>query len=127
MEIKAKDVRVGVSWVMGNAPYQVTLNALSTHIMYLNQGKDPYFDPIPLTEGILLKAGFVKHHTTDEYHSIILPIKCELSNFICISGKDCIIIQGSDEITLAPIKYVHQLQNLFFSLCGKELNLDLSK
>lgn len=71
------------------------------------------FKPIPITEEWLLKFGFHKDgeyysNGTKHYH---LPSNCFYSGNDHVSG-------GNVD---ARIIYVHQFQNLFFSLCGKEL------
>jgi len=76
------------------------------------------FKPIPLTPEILEKAGFEKgieltgswtyylNETEIRFNGeAILQVDC------CDYGK--------------PIKYIHQLQNLYFSLTGEELAIEL--
>jgi hypothetical protein len=71
------------------------------------------FEPIPLTEEWLLKFGYIKGkiYYTEKEHGIISfyfndseELKCEVYDW-----------------TYDNIKYVHQLQNLYFALTGKEL------
>ena len=71
------------------------------------------FDPIPLTEDILLnRCGFYKYPA--------LFYKCK----VCIS-----IIHGKLYFKFkqenVEIKYLHQLQNLYFALTGNELEINL--
>lgn len=82
--------------------------------------------PIPLTEEWLLRFGFSVNFTSDadEYWTLELDgVKyCDLS--LMSVDKN-----GFMEVCLFPYedlfryKYVHALQNLFFCLCGKELEL----
>lgn len=87
------------------------------------------FNPVPLTEEILLKCGF-------EYKKGILRIdisqdtylKGNLNNFefhmaICEKLEFC--DEVTDIVSLKPIKHLHQLQNLYFALTGKELEINL--
>lgn len=83
-------------------------------------------DPIPLTPELLKKAGFKRH-------------KCGPSGQDMWAGMDGWSIQGSSDwlfrgspncLHLAgyyntQIRYVHTLQNLFFSLTGEELSISL--
>ena len=69
--------------------------------------------PIPLTEEWLLKFGF---EFTKLYY-----IRYNDDLVIYFDGIEKFYFQrNSKTLTL---KYVHQLQNLFFCLCGKELEL----
>lgn len=84
-------------------------------------------EPIPLTPEILEKAGF----TTDE-NKVEFNIGLPLGN-----GSDLFIEDEGDPYMSCGIKsvdifhyfrdirYVHQLQNLFFSLTGTELTINL--
>ena len=75
------------------------------------------YKPIELTEEILLKCGFEKHF--------------ELDNVLCLlgfsiedrSGKFNLFYNGA--CVVPSIKYLHQLQNLYFALTGEELNIQL--
>ena len=81
-----------------------------------------YIEPIPLTEEILLKCGFEKGYIM--YFIRICETRCYLRPSyrggyyygICpyIELRDCKTIQ-----------YLHQLQNLYFALTGKELEIKL--
>ena len=77
-------------------------------------------EPIPLTEEWLVKFGF------DKTNSIRLMI--DISSYylqVTASNLDCLILSQDNSIStiLRPIKYVHQLQNLYFALTGEELTL----
>lgn len=75
--------------------------------------------PIPLTEEWLLKAGFKKCFTNDFWYSIKIADKRLL-----ISTLGNIEIEKWDRTMIAfhdICKYVHQLQNLYFALCGEDL------
>jgi hypothetical protein len=76
--------------------------------------------PIPLTPEILEKAGFVKGlssaiHRRQDY-------QMERFGIICIcNSENQFFVNGR----LVVLKYVHQLQNLYFALTGEELNIEL--
>lgn len=80
------------------------------------------FDPIPLTHEILLKCGF-------EEGAWFLHIpKCNLY-FVWFSDTGTVELEIS-EGTYSPglnyeCKHLHQLQNLYYALTGKELNIEL--
>lgn len=84
--------------------------------------------PIQLTEEILLKLGFeVKSNAGVKYisfgrinksYEVYLPI---VNNILCLS-----IWQNKMFLDLGTrIKYLHQLQNLYFALTGQELEINL--
>ena len=72
-----------------------------------------YIKPIPLTEEWLLKFGFETDNI--EWWNGIISIGIYKDGlFYCPTGKISLRI-GKE------IQYVHQLQNLYFALTGKEL------
>ena len=75
-----------------------------------------YYKPIPLTEEILLKLGFKQNE----------QFKTNFKFYLKEDEIDINIYNGKNNSWLNDryiinLKYVHQLQNLFFSLCGEEL------
>lgn len=77
--------------------------------------------PIPLTPEILEKCGFKKIIADGGavgYYEYYDNGKYETS----VLSKWGITLMGIDSI---HIKYLHQLQNLFYALCGKELEIKL--
>lgn len=77
------------------------------------------FSGIELTEEILLKCGFDKVNEFEGYadkkHCLLRTGDFYLFMPFCTEDKDCYI----------EIKHLHQLQNLFHSLTGQELNVKL--
>lgn len=73
--------------------------------------------PIPLTEEVLLKCGFEKS---------------SLGYFTIFCGSNVMSVYCFDEFsrvkivsqTICCVNYLHQLQNLYFALTGKELQLN---
>ena len=107
--MKANELRIG-NYVL------LTKDNFYTSKIYQLDGFDIYkldesncFDakPIPITEEWLLKFGFEKN-SIDLFYS--------LKNFII--RHDFILCDIDIRV---EIKYVHQLQNLYFLLTGKEL------
>ena len=78
-------------------------------------------NPIPLTEEILLKFGFKYREFLNDFF-----IKLDDHN-ILIAEKEVIWFaiykceENQRKYFLTKRYYAHQLQNLFFSLCGEEL------
>jgi hypothetical protein len=75
------------------------------------------FRPIPLTEEWLLKFGFEKPAHIwcgDKFH---------LTNYDRDHSLWCVAMNKNNAI-IANIRYLHQLQNLYFALTGEELTLN---
>jgi hypothetical protein len=75
-------------------------------------------EPIPLTEEILLKLGFKQNE----------QFKTNFKFYLKDNEIEINIYNGNNNSWLNDryvinLKYVHQLQNLFFSLCGEELTV----
>lgn len=93
-----------------------TVNSLT-----LQDGSDDISDytPIPLTPEILVKAGFVKANTTDNYIIFINGIA------FGISANGDVDMDYMEFEEVCNIKYLHTLQNLYFALTGEELTFEL--
>jgi len=127
--MKALELRIG-NWII--EPESDDKSPFKVWGVYCEKGNDKingypisYFKPIPLTEEWLLKFGFKKELLSDDssyYYSLGFNENkyCDLS--ICSCDKN-----GFIEVTLFPYedwfryKYLHQLQNLYFTLTGEEL------
>lgn len=77
-------------------------------------------DPIPLTPEILEKAGF----QTIDMNDLGLYISLKISRDIGLNWNNKSIWIGEYN---TKVVYLHQLQNIYFALAGKELEIDLSK
>jgi len=73
------------------------------------------YNPIPITEEWLIKLGFKKNITTDLYPTFSYDI---------VNVNDSIVYVLNYGF-VNHIKYVHQLQNLYFALTENELNVTL--
>lgn len=99
--MKASELRIG-NYVKD--PYNNTIRLVSVD-------KDAsMIRPIPLTEEWLLKFGFEK--SGDHYNKWVDDVRA----FILLNDFTLCDIDLKVEI-----KYVHQLQNLYFALTGKEI------
>lgn len=84
-------------------------------------GKENGFEPIPLTGKWLLKFGFKKYfdNNNESYFRINDDMFITADYYVYLMGDDafeCLKLKRK-------IKYIHQLQNLYFSLTGKELTI----
>lgn len=72
--------------------------------------------PIPLTEDILLKAGFTKSERDGYYYYNSMLVTYKRFEFFGLVGAS---------LSFREIKYVHELQNRIYDLLGEELNIEL--
>lgn len=77
------------------------------------------FIPIPLTEEWLLKFGFKKNLNSNDIIYYILAGECLLEYNLTHNFADIDLF--------IDIKYVHQLQNLYFALTNEELTYEQQK
>jgi hypothetical protein len=71
-------------------------------------------EPILINEDWLLKIGFIKTDLGYEINTFVLK-------FICWNETQ--YFYGSITDIIVEIHYIHQLQNLYFAITGKELTL----
>jgi hypothetical protein len=91
---------------------------ISDFPIYKNYLDASWVEPIPLTEEMLLKCGFVKDITS-------IKLSCNNINLNIRYDSNSIRIGFGDYYRLKHIKYLHQLQNLYFALTNEELQIEL--
>lgn len=131
MSIEARDLRIGNLVMAGNS--RVLVNGIHDGF---SGGINPYswsgdgdsgidvdyefsvLSGVPLTEDWLVKLGFV-HRTAQDISWYSIDGK----NGISLSDNKFNFITGNFvcQLVLREIQYVHELQNLYFSITGKEL------
>lgn len=131
--IQANELRIG------NYVYD-PINKENVKLVAIEQGNRPItlgskgtssfsgFDclkPIELTEDILLKCGFKVLENQPRKWFKIKTKKRGISLEICFSSKRIVLNNGYDFIDLLYVKYLHQLQNLYFALTNQELTINL--
>jgi hypothetical protein len=100
--------------------------------------KPSYFEPIELTEEVLLKIGFKKEKKItsnlyyldfEENEDDITRVKYVIYNSNSLPLLKIITTKYNSfegfELTKRGIKYLHQLQNAYYCLTGQELNIEL--
>jgi hypothetical protein len=134
-----KELRIGNLVDLGNRIAKIIeIGYLSCVVGDLEETQDTIEDyerikPIPLTEELLYKFGFVdidkRDHDyniyTDSNHDYYLQIDTRRKD-----GKYTILDNSFDDLrvfSMVDIVYVHQLQNLYFALTGEELTLNKNK
>lgn len=76
--------------------------------------------PIPVTEELLLKCGFTKLKWITESNVF------EHGDINCRLDENGLQVFGADFNNLKPLKYLHELQNLYFDLTERELQVHLN-
>ena len=116
--MKANELRLGnyildVFDLKNTVIRKIDLEDLS---MFINYSNHPLpFRPIPLTEEILLKCGFEKlGKYTFVCDTALMQLEIDVINNKLLHS-----------ILAIEIKYLHQLQNLYFALTNQELNIEL--
>lgn len=118
MSIVSTELRIG-NWVDFKGYGQVNLDVFD--VFFIRQCR--FFQPIPLTPEILIKAGFklLGEEENDVFYK--KDIGFYFGYHISISG-----LIENDEFKChgnPHIKYLHQLQNLIYTLTGEELVITL--
>ena len=113
--MKATELRIGNYVWYGDGELKIDINVLYDIKVYNALGTKP----IPLTEEWLLKFGFEKRGYVkflgNAYQRFVLG-----RNGIYSINEIAYIYEVCDH-DLCEIRYVHQLQNLYFALTGEEL------
>ena len=132
--MKATDLRIGNlvtdKWSVGKYPFKIVSIGKNICHYFGNQefsAKYEDLEPIPLTEEWLLKFGFEK---AKHSHGYDCYIKDGFDFDIVSHGRYWVLAIYTDESCTDSLyfahgrfEYVHQLQNLYFSITGSELQL----
>lgn len=124
-----EELRIG-NWFVGGWKGNAYFQVIPTYFAAWGgiYGTFPEPNPIPLTPEILVNSGFIKIQEGSMSHPEVYRktyIKCIVTNVFDIhmrGGDENYWVEGNATVEL---KYIHQLQNLFFSLSGKELEINL--
>ena len=119
--IKANELRIGNCIKLNNS--DTTLVPRDFQRYCKSFGIFEEFEPIELSEEWLLKAGFEKDDSGvdmfDQDYCEWYQKEFPVIGIICQNhDKEYIFDENTDTLRL---KYVHQLQNLYFALTGSEL------
>lgn len=124
--MEAKELRVGNILKSVHTGEYITADWLVIkHVMDGNKQQPPYdmssvYEPVTLTEEKLLKCGFKSYGTEILYQDQLNKLeayKHPMKDGHGFALKGC--------YALPHVKYLHQLQNLYFALTGEELNINL--
>jgi len=125
--MKANELRVGNYLNFEDEPMKFEREDFNYEFVLSSQ-----WEPIPLNEEWLLKFGFEKINIVyDSGRDYGVEYKLKTEEFILVYSDDFSLgifaNNEYDELGMDPdidlFKYVHQLQNLYFALSGKELEI----
>lgn len=131
--LKASELRIG-NWVIfdGSRAEECRVDAhdLLGLVQCEKADEGSFFNPIPLTEEWLLKFGFKKtdnglvfeHPAPNKPEDEHKDLGTLYPSFFFNKRPEVNKWMGCH--TRVTIEYVHQLQNLFFCLCGEELTIN---
>lgn len=121
--MKASELRVG-NYINDMFNGRCEVRGITENGIWIRNNGSPapetVFNPIPLTEELLISAGFEKEDMADLGIHVYIPIS-ETADYCLNWSGGTIWLEQHD----TGIKLVHQLQNLYFSLTGEELTFNL--
>ena len=139
--MKANELRIGnwVSYTNENGTFNLQVEEIRPTGIVTTWNGGSWFvsfdklNPIPLTEEILMKAGFKKEYEDDRYGRVFLVSNTKYIIRIVNYGNPQKVDFGysleiSDDNNWSDIKriyFIHELQNLIFALTGEEIKIDL--
>ena len=118
--IDPKELRIGnYIKIAGTEVYGIGIQAIiDINEQQKNKNILIEFEPIPITKDIIIKFGFEKD---EHYWYKYIPFQSEIILFNYKTGE-LIIGYGNQWYKLKKtFKFVHQLQNVIFEMCNKEL------
>ncbi len=114
--IKAEEVRYGNYIWQNIREKRKKVTGLSARQINASNGK--YFDGIPISKEILFSCGFSEKDMADLGIYIYLTISHEIT----LSLNEGTIWIGEHD---TRVRYLHQLQNLYYALTQTELTINL--
>lgn len=129
--INLKELRLG-NWVyildIGKCAQIKSIDSegVTHHVMWGHVYAD-MIEPIPLTEEILLKCGFIKDNNGNYWIDLQTHYLELMSSNVywypVYAQTPEMSHQDEQRVSINRIQYVHELQNLFFAITGTELEL----
>jgi|TARA_R110000765_G_scaffold390180_1_gene482844 hypothetical protein len=125
--MKATELRIG-NWVYNpvqEIDFQVAIRTISDTV-YDEEIQLPLsqrYQPVPLTKEWLVKFGFRNGGEDRDIHIQLFPNNDSYRLWGFAWNIQHWNILGWEDINAPSIKYVHQLQNLYFALTNKELEI----
>lgn len=126
--IDKKDLRIGNSVSYKGEIWKVeelsdTAAHLSQHPLWV-RGHYDNLHPIPITEEALVKMGFEKDNYGGFKHKNLFSSFIKRPDYTFKSENVFYFLKVGDDKDEPEIKYVHQLQNLYYALTQTELSYE---
>ncbi len=129
LRIKPSDLRLG-NWVMyDNRYFQISMIAdvfpeLNTTEFGIGVVDYNNISAIPLSEEVLLRSGFHKCEKHENFYQIILNDWTKI--YVAFHEKQYAVELSISKHSFCPkVNYLHQLQNLYYTLTGEEMEVSL--
>ena len=120
--IKSNELRIGN--IVTKLGIQLRVQAVDIYNLYISEftdSNDIILEPILLSPAILVRCGF-ETIVIDRFVSYELcPTKFDRFTFYKHVFQYGVLGVGQYEWSGVTVKYLHELQNLYFALTGKEL------
>jgi hypothetical protein len=117
--MNANELRIGNYAIVKDAPIEAIIRVRAQHIAEAEEHNPSWFlYPIPLTPEILVKCGFKKELVVGKSDKFFYSLNG-------LSYNECHVAWWYRGVLDFQIKYLHQLQNLYFALTGTELTVNL--
>lgn len=116
--MKANELRIG-NLIQTN---EGKLTKVTGQTIY--EGTEGFFNGVPITENRLIQFGYIKQDNffdTEDMDMALTWCMLPKNHSEYYEGYKLYVNHEYDEGV--PIKYVHQLQNLYFAITGNELQL----
>lgn len=113
--VKANELRLG-NWIFDQLSNERDIQLSASMLYHLAEETEVFksYQPIPLTEEWLTKFGFQDRH--GYWDDVYLEVARHKEGWY--HSVNC-----NEYIDGEPFQYVHELQNLYFALCRKELTI----
>lgn len=120
--MKANELRIG-NWVR-KENYSPEFHKIEIEDFAILERSHNFYQPIPLTEEWLLKMGFELsgHQLGEEYSRGNFSMYYYNGDYPDYEGE---ILASCFNGNNVEIKYIHQLQNIYFALTGEELTIKI--
>jgi hypothetical protein len=112
--MNANELRIGNYAIVKDAPIESIIRVRAQHIAEAEEHNPSWFlYPIPLTPEKLEKCGFIYRNDSKDI--------MDNGYFVLYLGDSIYF----NSYPIVQVKYLHQLQNLYFALTGTELTVNL--
>lgn len=113
--LKENEIRTGLFLLYREEIIQVSLSNISTILNNLRE-----YNPVPLDKDILKALGYTRNADMQKFYND------RFDYYFIFSGKIGMIQKYNVGSVGVPVRYVHELQNIYYFLTGEELTMKLT-